>query len=80
MLPQPDATGRGSFYRVMVDVILLFGMTEFTAQIAWRENVSGLYMSFKYRINFTRGAAWFLGERETVSFFKKKDRFFVELP
>ena len=31
-------------YRVDFDIILLFGMTELQAQLAWTENVSGLHM------------------------------------
>ena len=47
MLSLPKATGAGSFYRVDYDIILLFGMTELKAQIAWNENVSDLsYISF----------------------------------
>jgi len=38
LLPQPKTTGQGSFYEVKYDIILLFGMTEFKAQIAWEEN------------------------------------------
>ena len=36
----PKTTGEGNFYRVDFDFILLFGMTELTAQVAWMENVS----------------------------------------
>ena len=46
MLSLPKATGAGSFYRVDYDIILLFGMTELKAQIAWNENVSDLHISF----------------------------------
>ena len=46
MLSQPKATGNGSFYRVDYEIIILFGMTELKAQIAWEEKVSGLHMSF----------------------------------
>ena len=45
-LPRPKATGKGSFYRVDYEIIILFGMTELKAQIAWKEKVSGLYMLF----------------------------------
>ena len=62
ILPQPKLTGKGSFYRVRYDIILLFGMTELKAQIAWMEKVSSLfklYISFnlliRYWINFMRG-------------------------
>jgi len=34
----PKVTGKGSYYRVNVDIILLFGITELQAQIAWKEN------------------------------------------
>jgi hypothetical protein len=46
MLSQPKATEEGSFYKVKFDIILLFGMTELKAQIAWNENVSGFHLSF----------------------------------
>ena len=41
---QPNTTGKGSFYRIDYDIILLFGLTELKAQVAWKENVSGLHM------------------------------------
>ena len=44
ILTLPKVKGEGSFYRVDYDVILLFGMTELQAQLAWMENVSGLHM------------------------------------
>jgi hypothetical protein len=47
MLTKSKATGNGRFHSLGVDVILLFGMTEFTAQVAWIENVSSLHMLFK---------------------------------
>jgi hypothetical protein len=53
VLTQPKATGTGSFYSVKYDIILLFGMTELKAQVAWKENVGGL-QSNRFRINFTR--------------------------
>jgi len=34
----PKTTGQGNFYAVNFDVILLFGMTELKAQVAWKEN------------------------------------------
>ena len=46
MIPRPKATGKGSFYRVDYEIVLLFGMTELKAQIAWKETVSGLHMLF----------------------------------
>jgi len=36
LLPQTKATG-GVFYRVEYDIVLLFGMTELKAQVAWKE-------------------------------------------
>ena len=46
LLPQPKATGKGSFYKVDYEIILLFGMTELKAQIAWKEKVSDLHIWF----------------------------------
>ena len=46
LLPRPKARGEGSFYRVDYDIILLFGITELKAQIAWNENVSGLHICY----------------------------------
>ena len=46
ILPHPKVTGGGIFYRVDYDLVLLFGLTELKAQIAWREKVSGLYLLF----------------------------------
>jgi hypothetical protein len=54
----PKATGKGIFYRITYDIILLFGMTELKAQVAWMENVSGLHMLFqskRFRIKFMLG-------------------------
>ena len=42
----PKTTGEGNFYRVDFDFILLFGMTELTAQVAWSENVSNFSYLF----------------------------------
>ena len=43
MSPQQKYSGKGHFYNVKYDVVLLFGLTEFKAAIAWKENV-GLLM------------------------------------
>ena len=43
MLPQPKVEGQGVFYSIDCDIILLFGMTELKAQVAWQENVSSLH-------------------------------------
>ena len=51
-------SGDGIFYYVDFEVILLFGMTELQAQIAWEENVSRssyVVQLNRYRINSTRG-------------------------
>jgi len=42
-LPLPPLTkssGEGIYYRLDYDVILLFGLTELGAMVAWKENVS----------------------------------------
>ncbi|KAF8805121.1 hypothetical protein BYT27DRAFT_7105301 [Phlegmacium glaucopus] len=36
--PQQKAGGKGKFYTVDYDMVLLFGMTELKAHVAWREN------------------------------------------
>ena len=46
LLPQPKVAGQGSFYSVDCDIILLFGLTELKAQLAWQENVSRLHTLF----------------------------------
>jgi len=51
LVPRPKVTGQGSFYSIDCEIILLFGMTELKAQVAWKENVSGLHMLFN-PINF----------------------------
>ena len=40
--PQPKYSGKGHFYKVEYDIILQFGLTEFKAVIAWKENVGHL--------------------------------------
>ena len=40
LLPLTKAKGRGVFYRLDYDIVLLFGMTELKAQVAWKEKVS----------------------------------------
>jgi hypothetical protein len=44
VVAQPKVRGKGSFYKVDVDVILLFGMTELKAQVAWKVNVSDFHI------------------------------------
>ncbi|KAF8805122.1 hypothetical protein BYT27DRAFT_7258239 [Phlegmacium glaucopus] len=36
--PQRKPGGQGNFYRVDYDIVLLFGMTELKAHVAWKEN------------------------------------------
>ena len=67
ILTQPNATGEGRHYIINIDVILLFGMTELQAQLAWMENVSRLHMLFN-PTDFGLILRVFLGSRETVSF------------
>ena len=43
-LPRIDGTGE-KYYRVNYDVILLFGLTELQAQVAWEEDVRSPYNS-----------------------------------
>ena len=47
VVTHPQAKRKGNFYRVDIDIILLFGRTELKAQVAWKENVSDLaYLLF----------------------------------
>ena len=34
----PRLGAEGTFYRIDLDIILLFGLTEFKAQVAWKED------------------------------------------
>ena len=49
--PQPNYYGGGNFYRVDYDIILLFGLTELAAMLAWNENV-GLLTGMVHWISF----------------------------
>ena len=40
-------TSNGSYYMILYDIILCFGLTELTAQYAWKENVSEGYASLE---------------------------------
>ena len=46
VVTQPKTIGMETFYSVRFDIILLFGMTELKAQVAWKVNVSDLRMLF----------------------------------
>jgi hypothetical protein len=41
LTPRAKSTGAGTFYRLDYDIVLLFGLTELKAQVAWKEGVSG---------------------------------------
>ena len=69
MLTRRKAKGKGSFYSVDHDIILLFGMTELKAQVAWKEKVSGLHMFNP--ADFELILRDVLGKGETVSFRKE---------
>ena len=47
LLPRPKFRGKGKFYKVKYDIVLLFGMTELKAQVAWKVNVSGSFFFLK---------------------------------
>jgi len=36
-------SGEGTFYRVDYDIVLLFGLTELQAMVAWKENVGPFF-------------------------------------
>ena len=45
---QRKHSGKGTFYRVDYDIVLLFGLTEFKAAIAWKENVGLLIVHWTH--------------------------------
>ena len=61
MRPQRCAKGKGKnrqyFFRMDYDIVLLFGLTELKAQIAWKENVSlpNLSLSKNWLIDSIKG-------------------------
>jgi hypothetical protein len=59
VVTRPKAKGKGNFYTARFDIILLFGLTELKAQVAWKVNVSDLHMLFHPTdiglISFARG-------------------------
>lgn len=63
LAPRSKATGRGNFYRIDYDIILLFGMTELKAQVAWKENVSAILPFIKLKLKLNN-------PRSLISFFK----------
>ena len=46
ILTRPKTTRDRIYYYVEWEIILLFGVTELQAQVAWTENVSGSHMLF----------------------------------
>ena len=40
LTPLSKSSGEGIYYRIDYEVILLFGLTELQAMVAWKENVS----------------------------------------
>ena len=53
LTPRTKINGGGSFYRLDYDIVLLFGLTELKAHIAWKENVrSSLLHAFIWRSTF----------------------------
>ena len=50
--------GNGSYYEVDYDIVLLFGMTELKAQMAWKEKVSD---DLRRLFDPTNIDAWLLG-------------------
>jgi hypothetical protein len=43
--PRLRSSGQGIIYRVEYDVVLLFGLTELKAMLAWKENVRPVLVS-----------------------------------
>ena len=57
------------YYSLIVEVIISFGNTEFSAQVAWQENVSRLDRTFFFFSNWSSDVrvVMYLGRREKVS-------------
>jgi len=41
--PRPKYSGAGKIYRIDYDIVLLFGLTELQAMLAWKEDVGPLF-------------------------------------
>jgi len=46
MTLQRKISGEGTFYRIDYDIVLLFGLTELQAMVAWKENVGPVFALF----------------------------------
>ena len=46
--PLSKPFGGGRYYRLDYDIVLLFGLTELKALIAWKQNVRFLLITFTY--------------------------------
>jgi len=52
-------SGEGTFYRVDYDIVLLFGLTELQAMVAWKENVGHFFaLSHPFCLQNIAGRAW----------------------
>ena len=45
--PRSKSFGQGTYYLLEYEVILLFGLTELQAMVAWKENVGFLLVLFQ---------------------------------
>lgn len=45
MQPETNPKNGDLYYRLYFDIVLLFGLTELKAQMAWMENVSDTFSS-----------------------------------
>ena len=78
MVRRPKATGKGHIHRVGYDVILLFGMTELKAQVAWKEKVSGPACCSDIGLDFLRVVFREKRNGELFFFNRKRICFLVE--
>jgi len=44
--PKAKGAGSGSFFRLDYEIVLLFGLTELKAQVAWKEKQAGRVCDF----------------------------------
>ena len=80
ILTLPKVTGKGDYYSVDCDIILLFGMTELQAQLAWMENVSRLRMLPTGNQTDIGLILYMVFREERNGKFFKRNCFLVELP
>jgi len=59
MTYQRKVSGKGMYYRVEFDIVLLFGLTELEAMVAWQENVGPFFvLLYPFYLQKVVGRVW----------------------